>query len=707
MKHKYRVNICVGLLCVLVIGMLYYGLFIRNNINQMFPDAIQEIATDVTPMLGNDFEIQQRFNYSGMLYGINLMFGTYHNRYTEGEINIELYKGGNLCAQGILKLKDIIDNKVIPIKFNKKYLCEDDEDYTIKVYEGNNYPQNIQLSLYYASIDKIEDNQIDSNFIFNNKLYQGALYINALQGGYESVIFLFMAVLLLGGVSIFCLCFMCIKRKQINSQDKNKVIGGKKFRIHFENIVFVEIVLLGLIYQLVMPPLTIPDEETHFATAYDYTNKILGLDYVDILNDKIDYLNGNNYHDIEGDFHFHDHYKIVARETDAEAFRSMKRYAGIEQYKELIDGIKEPFVLEKENDSFEEDILQLGFFAYLPGILGILLGRILHFNGIITLLLGRLFNLLLYAFVTAFAINKLPKGKMILMVIASFPMNISLAASYSYDGLVLGVSFLFISYTLFLVDKKVRPNIKDYTILSICMFLLGYNKFVYCLLLLLYLPLVIKELKENRKVKNIIQCCLPILFSVLGLVISQLGNISVYAKELSGSGRFTLGDIVFHPLWFLITSLRSIIMYFTTYIGGVIGQVIGQLGSLQVEIQWGIIIAFIVLLFITFLYSQEYEGSYEGSIVHFKLISNIIFILILGCLMVVACTWNTVDRDYFSGIQGRYFTPVLPALIFPYMKKKPIFEVRKNIGEKIIFSVFILNFISILAIFEFVSGRLV
>ena len=91
-------------------------------------------------------------------------------------------------------------------------------------------------------------------------------------------------------------------------------------------------------------------------------------------------------------------------------------------------------------------------FLYLPQTMGILLAKVLHMDAIWLLWFGRIMNLLCYGIIVASAVKIAPKWKFVLFFMASLPMSIQQAASFSPDAIINGLSILTIGYFIYLYD---------------------------------------------------------------------------------------------------------------------------------------------------------------------------------------------------------------------------------------------------------------
>ena len=118
-------------------------------------------------------------------------------------------------------------------------------------------------------------------------------------------------------------------------------------------------------------------------------------------------------------------------------------------------------------------------------------GRILQLSPMIIFYLGRLTNLFMYIALVFMAIKIIPseKWKMIIMMIALFPMSMNLAATVSPDTVILGTSLLAIAYAMHLKFESKTITFKNIIIFGILCMIPTVCKVVYfplCLLVFLF-----------------------------------------------------------------------------------------------------------------------------------------------------------------------------------------------------------------------------
>ena len=645
--------------------------------------GIADIHTDV---IESDSKIEQEFKFQGTVSGISFPCKINDAQAMGNELQVILLNSisGNVLAETKINTQNSYNNGWINVHFENTVDCEKDNLYILKIIPTENYIKDSEFRLFYGLKKNIKTEYFPLQI--DNEEYSGSLAFNFIRKGFLYIDLLYVLV-----VVAFLFCMVIVYG----------LIFVKKANV--ETIVCGSVILLGIFYLFVMPPYTITDEEAHYATTYEYSNRLLGLESIDFKADYIKPIDGNDIYIINGDAHHHAHYKIKCRETDKEAFESMRRYIGVKEYQSMMSGMVKvgPFSSDI-NTFFEEHVLKISPIVYAPGIIGITVGRVVGFSGMQTMQLGRLFNLFLFAFIVYWAIKKIPLGKIVIATLTLLPITVSLAASFSYDGLLIALAFLYIGWILDIIYNEKRLRVRDIAILSCCALMFGVNKIVYCLLLLLILLVPYKKNRYPKASFVGMSACLG-GSSLMGILVTQMGNLQAYSTDLSGLGRYSFGYILENPLWFILSCFRSVLLYASDYIGGMIGLYMGQRGTYEITLQWAIVIAFLAVIIFGIL-----NSSYRGEIYNkkVKILGVLIFVGIFGLLFVIACTWNPLGRQYFSGIQGRYLLPVLPLVLFCTVRKGNNLKITRGIDEKLIGIEVFLHFFVFISILSCVITRI-
>lgn len=318
------------------------------------------------------------------------------------------------------------------------------------------------------------------------------------------------------------------------------------------------------------------------------------------------------------------------------------------------------------NSAFEQN----PFYVYLAQALGIDLAKLLHLNQISMLWLGRFFNLLLYASFTYIAIKKTPILKVPMAVVATFPLAIVQAASFSSDSFIFGFSFIVIAYLLYMYKAKegslTKKEIGIYTALVV---ILGFSKVTLGAFALLIL-IVPKENFKNPKDKyfgfvSIFIVLMALLawakFYAVGS-ISHSWRASLFAQknvDVNGQIKYLLSDADG-----LVTFLQ---------IGNQIPVQIDALSRLYTNYDnfplFNIVYTIFFILLCLFYQLEDKIKRNTRIITAFTF-----FIIIFGTYLAQYLTWAPVGaKDLIeSGVVPRYFLPifVLVPLFINYKSSK-------------------------------------
>lgn len=120
------------------------------------------------------------------------------------------------------------------------------------------------------------------------------------------------------------------------------------------------------------------------------------------------------------------------------------------------------------------------YVAYVPGAIGLILGRGIGLDYVETFMLGKWVNLLCYAIILSISIKLFRnRGKIIVMAIGLIPTSIFIATAYSYDWWVISLSIL--AYALFFreLQKGVKISTKKMVLVLAILIIAMLPKAVY------------------------------------------------------------------------------------------------------------------------------------------------------------------------------------------------------------------------------------
>lgn len=399
-------------------------------------------------------------------------------------------------------------------------------------------------------------------------------------------------------------------------------------------------IILGLVFNLMIPAYCVPDEQIHYWKAYQLSNTIMH---------------------VESDVK-----TITMRADDAELpvkTKYGKASALNKYYCHMNDPLKDD--AHVTTAYYSTDVPE---YLYIVPAAGLSLGRLLRLNSVLAFMLGRLFNNIFFIMCTALAINRIPRGKIILLFTALLPITLQQAASYSYDAPIIASSFILIAYTMRLISG-IDLKRMDWIVYAMgSMVLLPTKSYAY--VLLAFIPLAAINTKpENRKTNRLIIAVVlaAVLFAV---AVYCWDKVLFYTDRVAGVTQnypeyYSLNYLIHNPLqiWIIIETTFRIAFGF--YISSMIGENLGWLNIIAPSILTYTEIVLIMLASI--------KRKNEALIPGYRHKRMFIAITVLTFCFICAgmlLSWTSIKTNSVEGVQGRYFLPVLPLLLLCLQTKE-------------------------------------
>lgn len=457
---------------------------------------------------------------------------------------------------------------------------------------------------------------------------------------------------------------------------------------------------LGILYLTVLPPLSAPDEVSHYISAYRLSSVLLGQPAAD--EEGRVYIREQDAFILDGSLEPGEGFPETGEEVGAsvlgqtlteQTYRTIHDVGiGKQGDNELVTTIRTPVATTPV--------------AYLPQALGIAVGRLLGLGGIGLLYLGRLGNLMFYVAAVWYGMKRLPFGKEILFGVCLFPMTLHLTASFSYDTMILALSFLFTAVCLDLAYGAGSVRKRDVVLLAAVMAALGPCKMVYAVLMGLCLLIPVKKFGGRRA--WILSAVLVLAAYGAAMVLVNSQTIAMYAGETESyvgwaeESGYTLGGLLHDPVNMLKIFYNTVLLqgeqYHTTMIGTSLGNLDGVLN-----------VPYILIVSMTIgilLMAMKKPGT---ETVYFSVKQKIwIWFLCLACagatMLSMLIAWTPASSGIILGVQGRYFLPFLPVLVMTFKNNWVILQ--KNRDREILFFMICANGYVLLRLFSIVSIRI-
>ncbi len=477
---------------------------------------------------------------------------------------------------------------------------------------------------------------------------------------------------------------------------------------------FLVVMLTGSLYSVVLPPLAAPDEVSHYISAYKLSSFLLGEPVCSregyVLVRAQDLFIEDPYSDAEVLRQEEGELSYIYRAAN-ENSRLLSQYLDYHSYNAVYNSAE---ALQAENQYMEYSggLARSAYtpvnttpLIYLPSALGIGMARLLEADSIGLLFMGRLGNLLFFALGVSVAVYFLPFGREMLMGLIFLPMSLHLAGSYSYDAAIIACVFMFIAYILHLTYRKASVQKRDILFLMLLVCLFGPCKIVYFPLVAFGLIVPIQKFGKMRNWLLAILCIGGALLAAMYIVNYRI--ISSYALEVEAllpykdAPKYTLQYLLGKPREFVslfyLTLLHELEFYHVSMLGGYLGNIDLQIGAPY-------ILVFAMTLCLFFL-SCPYRGEGELRIEkrHYAygllLFFGMSFLILLSMLI----AWTPMSSRWIIGVQGRYFLPILPLLLFGF--KYLGIKLEKDWSKEIMYICLCLNIYTLLYVFSLVSDR--
>ena len=402
---------------------------------------------------------------------------------------------------------------------------------------------------------------------------------------------------------------------------------------------------LGILYMLVIPVYSVPDEYAHIDTAYSLSNRMLGIE-------KPEDLNGYDYR----------------RECDIETEQYLEYFTSLDDYRRYSDHL---FTAPEEESlslcvmrSSAANVNQLFF---LPAAVGITIGRLLHLSTLPLYILGRFCNLLAYAVLTYLGIRKLPAMKEAYFIYATLPISLQQAASFSYDCLMNALALLFSAYCLYIAWKKTPVTRTDSAILLFTLLQMGSVKGgVYLPICLLMFLIPLERGWKWKKSIGLIAAtgfCICVGFmqdNISRLLTSFLSGSKTRISPFAGKEMFTFGYLLHHPMQMIMMYTDTVFSEGSRMVYEFFG---GKMGSIfDIQLPWMYVIVFLAILVLAINHDKSTAAPTMISRVLCAAVS-VLVLLLVGFAMLLADTPKT--SSFILGLQGRYFLPSV--FLFFYM----------------------------------------
>lgn len=404
--------------------------------------------------------------------------------------------------------------------------------------------------------------------------------------------------------------------------------------------------LFCLVFVFAIPPMSSPDEGHHFFSSYWLSDALTGDSSFD---------SGNSF---------------PVRSDIVRMYEYSGAAIGSSGYRTVLDSF-ELFSSSSQVESMESFQFDFGSensIAKIPTVLGITLARMLNLGPYPLFYLGRLFAAIFFVACATVAVRLAPIGKPVFMGVSLLPMTLQLAASYSYDCGI--IAFCFIMIALLFRALLSREQIEGRELFSIVVMaaIVAPLKIVYAPILILFFFIPQKRFRSKRaawasKIMILAAAVFSIVLFRLVSVANLVGSSGGGSIDHRGSevGTFySLHDLLVNPIGTLAMFLRTFDsmgdFYLSSMLGGLPGWLQANLGS-----PWFVLIGYIAVLLFVAQKSPDDKVDVASGVRIALVVAFLVMFIGISASMAIGWTFNT--EPIIQGVQGRYFLPLLPAIL--------------------------------------------
>lgn len=426
------------------------------------------------------------------------------------------------------------------------------------------------------------------------------------------------------------------------------VLFCKSFKV--ENVFLFLSLSLGLLMTLLIPAMSVPDEQYHMHAAYRLSNHMLG-----IQSEQDGFLM----------MRYCDDQAMLINEDLERAYYNW-------YYDEMFQNVDNAQVVNTGNYETHNTP-----YLYLVPALGLTIGRMCGFNTILTYLIGKWMNLLLFSIATFYAIKRMPFAKTMVAVWALFPIVMQQAGSFSYDCGIYALTSLVICLTMRFMYGDSYQSKKwkyiDMALLGLCAILLAPCK-SFGIIPIAILPIMLlakflwnrrSEIKKYfiQKKYRIVAFTVAVVTVLAALSVALLSVIRALLQTADGHGHYLayvdqyaypIGHFLKHPVDFVLKLWTTLWLRGDDYLGQMIGS---SLGWLEIEVPWMFIIPFFALFLLAGIRKSD-ENQPIGLVSKLWMVALFVGVCFIACVGMLLY-WTPMSSIDIIGVQGRYFLPGL------------------------------------------------
>lgn len=279
--------------------------------------------------------------------------------------------------------------------------------------------------------------------------------------------------------------------------------------------------------------------------------------------------------------------------------------------------------------------------CYLTTAVGMKVGMILDKSSWGILQLGRISNFVFYILIMLAATIILPRGKLVLVAIGSFPLCVFCASSLMTDAFLIALCALYVSIALYFIVNKKEMRTKHVVGVAILTILILFVKLPFGILALLYISMP----KNIWKTKSKLIACIITLLLFAIIYIPWSKNYQLVAIYPNVSYDDQLSYFLHHPAFVM----------FNCFVNGFVFLFL----TMPIDYTYMFLFTAVLFALIIFHYRPKMNICSAMSLIA-------VIVIIITTYLFLFLTWNncqSITPRFLEGFQERYLIPLLPLLL--------------------------------------------
>ncbi|MCR5233020.1 MAG: DUF2142 domain-containing protein [Lachnospiraceae bacterium] len=403
------------------------------------------------------------------------------------------------------------------------------------------------------------------------------------------------------------------------------------------------LIAVGLIFMLSMSPGSESDDDYHYYSAFKLSNAMMGRKDVSIIENKYEYKLYANHHSSES------YVEVIEGLFD----RSHGDKDGTFVYSGQADGLRWPV-------------------SHIAPALGITVGRLLGMNFIQIFTLARLTNLAVYIALVVTAVRLVPKNKEFILFVAMTPTAMQDATQLSYDTIINGISFLFIAYVFKLATDEKQCTWKDVVLGIVMIIAMAPIKVIYGILIFLLFVIPRDRFKSNKdRVATLAISLTGLAGIVIGLSARFIKAVLTVNDSRIEAQTYTIQYAFREPIKCMHIVLYSIDETLWDIFESCIGNALS--GAKTINVPEYLPMGLLLIMMLCVLSEKSMMQAQRQKLL-FALIGIVGTVAVYVAMMFAA---TTLGANKIVGVQGRYFIPFLPLLLYSVSRNREMIQVKR------------------------------